>query len=640
MRRRIGIVSAGWNDEYQKSILAGITAASEEYNFDTLSFTSSNIDFSSEESNKCGYNIFNLLNDEYMDGLILAINTIFYKDVIEKVLERVAQMDIPVVGIDYEQDGMMSVGTDNYASARLMVEHLFEGDERSRFACITGVEFNPESDARVKAFKDVVTERMGGFAEEYIYTGDFQYAYGRRAADYWHDSEKEYPDAVFCCNDMMAIGFQERTLELGYRVPEDVKIVGYDNIIWGQSQAIPISSLQCAREEVGRKAVEMLKDVFVGEEPAQIQKIIGTPFFRASSGVINQNTTEALLDYYQNAAAQTRNDGSSLYLSNLLIERFAFCNSIDDFLKHLQRIVHQFPCEELYLCFTREQMHAMGYSFDVEESERYGYMLEKYSSYMYMLVHCENRQFYEPQLYETRKMLPILDASKDKRVDYVFLPLYFMGKTHGYCVLGNSHEVAYTGAFQTWTALFSYVVNNIYLKHELELRAQKLEYLYERDNMTGIYNRLGFKKHAKEMLHTCIGHDAQMMTLFADMDGLKTINDKFGHEEGDVAICAFTDILKKNCKHGEIVARFGGDEMVVLGIDYTKELAEDFVNRFQRGLEVYNANAISKPYKLSVSVGYVVYTPDLDTDIEEYVDKADAKMYRAKRRRKRMRGNK
>ncbi len=631
MRKKIGIVSAGWNEEYQRNVLKGITDASERFNFDTLSFTSSNVDFG-EYIDQHAYNIFNLLTDESVDGIILAMNTIYYQDVIENILRQVSQMNLPTVCVDSAHMGMMTVGTDNYTSTRIMVEHLFDVDERKTFACVTGVPYNPESETRVNAFKDVVTERLGSYNDSYIYTGYFQYEHGVEAADHWHQSDLPYPDAVFCCNDRMAVGFMQRSLELGYRIPEDVKVVGYDNTDLGQDYEIPLSSLECPLEQIGQKAVEMLHNAFCGTNLNQKELIMGIPHFRESSGVAENVSKEEYKNLYSTCTRQNKKDNDSLFLANMMIENFSFVSSVEDFLPRLQGIIRRISCEEFYLCLTKEQMHSMGYNYDWEEGEYLRYMLEGYPSHMCMVMHYENDTFYEPQIFETRKILPIFEREKEKRVDYIIIPLHFAWKTHGYCVLGNYNDMAYRGSFQTWCELLSYAVNNIYLRHELDQKTKRLEYLHERDSMTETYNRWGFRQHSQRMLRECIDANAEMMVLFADMDGMKYINDTFGHDEGDVAICAFSRILKNTCKHGEIVARFGGDEMIVLGSHYTPELAEDFVNRFQKGLDAYNAR--KKTYELKVSVGYELFAPDATTNLEDHTKSADEKMYRVKKKRK------
>ncbi len=636
MRKRIGIISAGWNDEYQRRILTGITTASKKYDYDTISITSNNIDYTSEVQNRCAYNIYNLINEKSLDGIILILNPIYYPEVISAILRRTEEMRIPAVSVDMEYEDLMCVGTDNYQSARVMVEHLLEDESRTRFACLTGVSFNPESEARLQAFKDAVSEKRGGYKEEYIYPGNFQGDCGVAAANYWYNLGEAYPDAVFCANDTSARGFLDRSLELGYRVPEDVKIVAFDNTFNGRYARVPLSSMGTPLEELGEKAVEMLEQRFNGIEVKEKALIPGVPYFRESSGC---NSVLPLQDYrelYENTTMKTKIDERYLFWANLMTDQFSFCNTFDELLDCLKNFIERLKCEGFYLCFTQEHMASMVDNPEIKvhkKSQRVGYMLEGYSPYMYMPIVYEDGEFLEPEIFETEDILIGLDKRRKERMDYVVFPLCFMGKTHGYCAIVNFNDMAYSVAFQTWLAFFGYGVNAFLMRQEINRKARELEYLHERDSMTGVYNRLGFARHSVEMMKRCIEHDASMMILFADMDDMKYINDRFGHDEGDKAIRAFSDVLKKLCDNGEIVSRFGGDEMVVFGIDYTEEMAIDFTRRLQLELDKYNAES-GAVYELRVSTGFYVQKPDADTSMDKCINNADANMYQEKYRRK------
>ena len=118
--------------------------------------------------------------------------------------------------------------------------------------------------------------------------------------------------------------------------------------------------------------------------------------------------------------------------------------------------------------------------------------------------------------------------------------------------------------------------------------------------------------------------------MLADLDGLKHINDTYGHDEGDIAIKALASALKSSCPEGSICIRFGGDEMfAVIGeeCDPARIKADmyAFIERFNE--------ASDTPYEVSASVG--IYTSDDGTiDFEELVRKSDELMYIDKFRKK------
>lgn len=636
MRKKIGIISAGWNDEYQRRIVTGIIDACQKYDFDTVSLTSNNIDFTSEVQNRCAYNIYNLINEKALDGIVLILNPIYYPEVISAILKKTEEMHIPAVSIDLEYEDMMYVGTDNYQSARVMVEHLLEDDTRTRFACLTGVSFNPESEARLQAFKDAVTEKKGSYQECYIVQGNFQPECGVDAANYWHGIDADYPDAVFCANDASARGFLDRSLELGYRVPEDVKIVSFDNTFNGRYARVPLSSMGTKLEALGEKSVEMLKRRFDGEEVKETELVPGIPYFRESSGCSSVLPMKDYQELYEKSALRSKEDERYLFWANLMTDQFPFCNTFDELVERLKVFIGRIKCDGFYLCFTQEQMAYLVDDPDIGEhnkSARVGYMLEGYSPYMYMPIVYENGEFLEPKVFDTEIILDALQKERNGRVDYVIYPLYFGGKTHGYCAIANCNAMAYSVAFQTWLAFFTYGVNNLLMRQELDQKARELEFLHERDSMTGAYNRRGFSRHSTRMMKQCINNGTSMMILFADMDDMKYINDRYGHDEGDKAICAFSSTIMSVCKNGEIASRFGGDEMVVFGIDYTEEMAEDFSRRLQEAIDKYNAEA-GAVFELRVSTGYYVEKPDNNTSMDKCINNADANMYQEKYRRK------
>lgn len=632
MRRKIGIVSAGWNDEYQRSIVMGITESCKTFDYDTLSFTSNNIDYTADEINRCGYNIYNLVNQTHLDGLILIVNTIYYQDVIHSIFEYTKTMKIPIVCIDSKQEGMMYVGKDNYSSARIMVKHLTDDSSRQRIGCITGVSFNPESELREKAFQDVMTEERGGYDNNYIYEGNFQYQCGLEAALYWQTCGKPYPDAVFCANDASARGFLHKTLEFGYRVPEDVKIVGFDNTFNGRYCRIPISSMDCALEVLGRRTIEMLKAYFDGSLEKTEIEVTGIPYFRESSGCQSEFID---LDYsllYKKITKKTKIDEQYLFWANLMTERFSTCETIDELLEKMKPFIEQLRCECFYVCFTKEQMTTLRKGLIAPEGDRVGYMLEGYPSHMYASLRYVEGKYLEPEFFCTGDMLPDIEKEHSNRVDYVFFPFFFKGKTLGYCVVGNCNTMAYNVSFQTWLAILSYAVNNVFLHQKLAKQARELEEIHVRDSLTGVYNRLGFAKYSTPMMQECIRKKGSMMVLFADMDDMKYINDRFGHEEGDRAICAVSSLLSKTCQRGEIVFRFGGDEMVVFATDYDRPDVEDYIARFEQNLAEYNKTNVL--YELRVSIGYDVFWPDETTSMDKCINSADANMYQEKYRRK------
>ncbi len=155
------------------------------------------------------------------------------------------------------------------------------------------------------------------------------------------------------------------------------------------------------------------------------------------------------------------------------------------------------------------------------------------------------------------------------------------------------------------------------------------------DPLTGLYSRRGFLTLADQQLKAMERTKRGLILLFADLDGLKQINDTFGHEEGDTALVQTAALLKQTFRGSDIVARLGGDEFVVLAAEAAQESAAVMTARLQRCFEEYNTQG-KHPYQLFVSVGVAVADPLQPPSLEALMNKADQHLYEQKRVRKQL----
>ncbi len=154
------------------------------------------------------------------------------------------------------------------------------------------------------------------------------------------------------------------------------------------------------------------------------------------------------------------------------------------------------------------------------------------------------------------------------------------------------------------------------------------------DDLTRLYNRRGFMELVGQQLKLLQTRRAEGgLVFYADMDGLKQINDKYGHEEGTRAIITIAEVLKHTFRSSDILARIGGDEFTVFAVEATDRTGEEFTDRLQKRLAEYSAQR-QLPYPLSLSIGVVAVEAGLEASVEELVAAADRAMYRQKSKAK------
>jgi diguanylate cyclase (GGDEF)-like protein/PAS domain S-box-containing protein len=164
---------------------------------------------------------------------------------------------------------------------------------------------------------------------------------------------------------------------------------------------------------------------------------------------------------------------------------------------------------------------------------------------------------------------------------------------------------------------------------EEELRSMSLK-----DELTGLYNRRGFFTLAEQQKKVASRMKKGVFVLFADLDGLKEINDTYGHKEGCSALMEAAAILRECFRESDIIARLGGDEFVIFSMENEGNSdAETISGRVQHKIELRNAQQ-SNRYRLSMSVGIAYCPPGKPYSLEDLMHKADALMYNQKKTKK------
>jgi diguanylate cyclase (GGDEF)-like protein len=151
-----------------------------------------------------------------------------------------------------------------------------------------------------------------------------------------------------------------------------------------------------------------------------------------------------------------------------------------------------------------------------------------------------------------------------------------------------------------------------------------------RDDLTGLHNRRGFIALATRYLRSACDTGQHVVMFFADLDGLKSINDRFGHGEGDRALSRAAACIKETFRKFDVTARLSGDEFVALIIEAPGRSAEAICRRLQSKLA--DCSGPESRYKLSLSVGVAHFDPRKPVTLEELMRQADAALYRHKRK--------
>ena len=180
---------------------------------------------------------------------------------------------------------------------------------------------------------------------------------------------------------------------------------------------------------------------------------------------------------------------------------------------------------------------------------------------------------------------------------------------------------------ESLSACVEKTVRNAIARHHRYAALQSLSLI---DELTGLYNRHGFQTLIEQQLKIAQRTQQGLLLALADLDGLKKINDTFGHQEGDRALVAVADVLRTTFRSSDILGRFGGDEFIALAVAAARDSGKIIANRLQSHLADRNAKD-PRPYQLSCSLGVALFDPKTPTSIEDLIGEADMALYEQKR---------
>ena len=178
-------------------------------------------------------------------------------------------------------------------------------------------------------------------------------------------------------------------------------------------------------------------------------------------------------------------------------------------------------------------------------------------------------------------------------------------------------------------------VDSLFTAMEKEMDSQRslqdeLEAMSIRDELTGLYNRLGFIPLAEQYLKYLKRDNYIAYILYVNIDIMKYINDTYGHQEGDSVIKTVADILQEIYRESDLIARIGDDEFAVLPVGFTEAGVELINSRLQKRFDEVNA-AAEKEYTISISYGVAEYNPEAPCSVEELFARSEKLMYEQKK---------
>ena len=638
-RKRIGVIMAYPEAGYQQKVLDGIRRNCARYGYDVLVFTM--------QVQSCHFykkaligekNIYELINFDRLDGVIVCAvslsenNDYSILEYVESLIrERCTK---PVVSIDMPVGDFPMAESDDALAMKEMTDHVLDVHGCRKVYVLTGGRSNTVSHRRLKGVRQSFEEHGLTLDDENVIFGDFWYTSGRTLADRIASGETERPDAVICCSDHMAMGLTSELIRKGLRVPEDICVTGFDSVSESAVNTPSITSYVPGISVAAGKAINLIREqIDPGEEilpplssPLNGLKICASCGCPEDSAYVKGMLSGMLLRHnheYTDENWKADTADMQVFLDSYMFEQMTGTDTVADCLYQIANADWLLkPYRHLFLCMDPDWL-------DTTTVTTVGYPEQMNISLHQITADSDSTGFQRyltpknDHLFDTSLMLPRLDEDREEPSMFYFSPVHFNEAELGYVVFERplSEERCIGAVFHNWMRNISNALEMIRSKNRLRV-------LSDHDELTGMYNRRGMYS-ALEDMQARTGKAKYLRVFVVDMDGLKYVNDTFGHSEGDVAIKAVAEAILRTADLGDICVRAGGDEFYLIGTASVKSAKslEGVCSRFAETLDSVSGR-LGKPYTVTASIGYACGA--LDSNVDILISKADVMMYERK----------
>lgn len=638
MRDTIAVCVVRADEEFQRDSLRAIYHQAEECGLFVQVFNTfeelemNNLNDQGEES------IFERIDYDRLCGMIIFCEKIKDNELNLRLIEKGKKNGIPIVAIDRKVDDCYSIVFDYTNTFEKIVRHLVEVHHCRSFFVMGGFRNNDFSDARIKVVRGVAAEYGIELKDEDIGYGNFWEGPCREVMKEFLDSGRALPDAFISVNDTMAITICDCLHNAGYRVPEDTIVTGFDGI---EEERYSMPRLTTAQQDLsagGKKAVELIYGAMQKQESPE--RCILIPFavrFSESCGCREISGSRASEQIHRMYNTLTSYRQFTKYMYEM-IDEMTGTKSLQGVLATLPKyLAYLDTYSHIYLCVEGSYLEVYD-EIGAQIMEVNRRLNERREIEMVVLGEWHaDKGFSVPMLcYKRREPFPAEKMSRDTE-NLMFVPLHVQETVFGYLAVNFDPEINDYTQLRNFATNLSHVLDSVRSRQQmqnfnrkLKQANDKLEELYIRDPLTGIYNRRGFYQDIVSRLKE---HNyGWLMVVSIDLNGLKTINDSYGHGEGDFALKTVGRALQKIVQERGIGARFGGDEFsAALFYDEYEQYADmDFRKRLEDQLSQVNRTA-GKKYEVSCSCGMQMTPTNGDVNIDEILKEADHKMYQDKK---------
>ena len=557
---------------------------------------------------------------------------------VREILRSFEPRPVISIALDPQVRNGYTIQADCRKCFKEIINHLKKEHDCKKIAFFSANETrSKEALERYDAFTAALDSCKLTFYPDLVFDGSFTdfKAYEEIKSRYKSKKDIDF-DAIVCANDMMASGCMHAFEEIGVSVPEDVKVVGFDDAIVASMLSPKLSTINQDIYSQGYEAAEIADRVLDGEKMKKVLLNPLVPKFRQSCGCISKDHS---VPSYKNVEGEICSDVSDktdgvMQFVNALNEKNAVVTLIDT-IRGFNTLKQMFFSLKYIISQCSMSGMAIHLFKDVQiiDSEKEFVLPDEVELHMFY-SEIKNTEIFRPGLaVDPHEKIFAARSMEDLSGIFILNPIFMGEANYGYLLCRIKEN-----KFADYNVYLKIIMNAVAQAYDYTSKIQEGRNL-ERENtdlalqsrmdeLTGILNRRGFIEQGQAALDLLQETDTSGVIFFADMDGLKKINDTYGHEMGDKAIMLQARVLKDIFRSSDVVGRLSGDEFGIVALGMKIGYVENTklkINMLCKKVSIEN----QLPFTLSISLGAV----DLQKSsvLKQLLSEADKELYKEKK---------
>lgn len=566
--------------------------------------------------------VYNIINFDILDCLIVFDRGLINKQSGSEIISKAKENNIPVILINSEDEGCFCVSDDYKTSYKNLIRHVIKDHNARDVFFMGGYRWDPDTLDRLACFKKALGDENINYDDSMVGYGEFKDYVACEEIERIIKERKKPPEAVFCANDIMAMAVCSKLFEMGYKVPGDTIVTGYDGIEEGKYFIPNITTVRRNIEGEAVACAGIIREIFTGRADKKTVKIPYKVVYNESCGCPSE---EDFSDYRERMAECMRiNRDFSAHESDVFAgaDKFLMCDNLPEM---LDALVNYNLGEKSYMCIRTMLFESLNIMYESN--------MEIDLSDDYIILSSESEEEFGLMKDDLKFTVP--DAEDWIKDDTVFIvnALYVEDYQYGLYFYKTVDIGVMANRVNRISRALNLSFGTIYTRMIQKGMQMELEQAVYLDSMTQISNLKGLEKWFEEFSSDEINHENAIAVTIFKLDKYKYIYENFGVSEIEEVVSLIARVFTRNTGRKKLPARISDDEFVI--VDYTGDLdvteqAKATINEEVSTLlsAIQNYSSVKfKDYDVDLNYGFTVLKKGWKSDLRSVMRLAYGELY-------------